>query len=135
MSYSDTGTMIVKTYTAGGALPVAKSSVRISGGDEDNRFVEFVILTDIDGLTPRISLPSPIKSSSLSPNPSEIPYAQYNIEVTSEGYYPKSIKNVALFSGIDTFLPINMIPVSVYENGVEFPKNTLNTTVIENPYL
>ena len=135
MSYSNTGTLIVKAYTAGGALPVPKTVVRISGGDEENRFVEFSLLTDIDGLTPRISLPSPLKSASLSPNPQEAPYAQYNIEVSADGYYPKRITNVALFSGTDTFQSVNMIPIAVYENGVDFPKDTLNTTVEENPFL
>ena len=135
MSYNDSGTLIVRTYTAGGALPVAKTVVRISGSDEENRFVEFTLLTDVDGLSPRITLPSPSKSSSLSPGASEQPYAQYNIEISKEGYYPKSINNVALFSGTDTFQPVNMVPISIYQNGVEYPKDTLNTTVTENPYL
>ena len=135
MSYSDTGTLIVKTYTAGGALPVAKTVVRIRGADEENRFVEYSLLTDEDGLTSKLVLPSPAKNVSLSPNPSEVPYSQYNIELGADGYYPKIIRNVALFSGIDTFLPVNMVPIAVYENGVDFPKDTLITTVEENPYL
>ena len=135
MPYTDSGSLIIKTYTAGGALPVGNSVVKITGVDEDNRFVEFSLLSDVDGLTPRIPLPSPQKSTSLSPDPTEAPYAQYNIAVSAEGYYPKLIKSVAVFSGVDTFLPINMIPIAIYENGVEFPKNTLDTTVIENPFL
>ncbi len=135
MPYTDSGTMIVKAYTAGGALPVPSTVVRITGGDEENRFVEFSLLTDDDGITPRIPLPSPKKSYSLAPNPSESPYALYNIEVSADGYYPKKIANVALFSGTDSFQSVNMIPIAVYENGVDFPKDTLNTTVEENPYL
>ena len=135
MSYSDTGTLIVKTYTAGGALPVSDSVVRISGADEENRFVEFSLLTDNDGLTPRITLPSPKKSTSLSPSPSEFPYAKYNVEVSADGYYPKKINDVVLFSGTDTFQPVNMVPLAIYQNGVDFPKNTLDITVEENPFL
>ena len=135
MPYNNSGTMLIRTYTAGGALPVPKSSVKISGGDENNRDVDFALITDIDGLTQRIVLPAPSKNSSLSPNPKESPYAQYNIEVSANGYYPKLVNGVALFADTDTFLPINMIPISVYENGVDFPRNTLSTTVIENPYL
>ena len=135
MPYSDTGTLIIKTSTAGNALPVAKTVVRISGGDEENRFVEFTFLTDADGLTPRITLPSPPRSASLSPSPSEFPYAQYNIEISAEGYYPKRINNVALFSGTNSFQPVNMIPIAVYENGVDYPRDTLDSTVEENPYL
>ena len=101
MQYTDTGTMIVKAYTAGGALPVPSTVVRISGVDEENRFVEFSLLTDEDGITPRITLPSPKKSNSLAPSPSEAAYALYNVEVSRDGYYPKKITNVALFSGTD----------------------------------
>lgn len=135
MAYTDYGTMIVKAYTAGGALPVPSTVVRISGADEENRFVEFSLLTDADGITPRITLPSPKKSYSLSPNPNEIPYAVYNVEVSADGYYPKRISNVALFSGTDSFQSVNMIPIAVYESGVDFPRDTLNATLEENPYL
>ena len=135
MQYTDSGTIVVKTYTAGGALPVPDTVVRITGGEEENRFVQYSLLTDEDGITSRITLPSPRKSYSLSPNPSESPYALYNIEVSANGYYPKKVSNVALFSGVDSFQPINMIPLAVYESGVDFPKDTLNTTIEENPYL
>ena len=135
MAYNDTGTIIVKAYTAGGALPVAKTIVKISGADEENRFIEYSVLTDVDGISPKITLPTPKKSDSLSPGATDFPYALYDIEVTADGYYPKRINNVALFSGIDTFQPINMIPISVYENGVDFPEDTLNSTIYENPYL
>ena len=135
MSYTDSGTFIVKAYTAGGALPVPKSVVRISGADENNGFIEFSLITDVDGLTPRITLPAPQKGDSLTPNPKEFPYSKYNIEISAEGYYPKRINNVAVFAGTDTFLPINMVPLAIYERGVDFPADTLNTTVNENPFL
>lgn len=135
MNYNDSGTLTVKTYIAGGARPVPESVVRISGVDAENNLVEYSVVTDRDGITPKVILPTPLKSTSLSPSPPQIPYAQYNIEVTAEGYYPKRIENVALFSGIDSYQSVNMIPLAVYEKGVDFPKNTLNTTVEENPYL
>ena len=135
MPYKDTGTLVAKAYTAGEALPVKNTTVRISGADEENRFVQFTLLTDVDGLTPRVTLPTPEKSYSLAPSPAEIPYAQYNLEISADGYYPKKMTNVAIFSGTDTFIPINMVPISVYKNGVDFPKDTLDTTVTENPYL
>lgn len=135
MQYTDTGTLIVRTYTAGGALPVPNSIVRIFGADEENRLIEYSLVTDRDGLTEKIILPTPPKNASLSPEEKEIPYAQYTIEVSAEGYYPKIINNLAIFSGTQTFQPVNMIPIAVYERGVEFPKDTLSTTVEENPFL
>lgn len=135
MNYTDSGTLTVKTYTAGGALPVAESVVRVIGVDTANEFIEFSVITDRDGITPKLVLSAPSKSESLSPAPSQIPYAQYNIEITADGFYPKRIENVALFSGVDTYQSVNMIPLAVYEKGVEFPRDTLTTTVEENPYL
>ena len=135
MEYTDTGTLTVKTHTAGGALPVEKSVVRIMGADKENELTEFSVITDIDGLTPRLVLITPSKSASLSPDPIEIPYARYNVEVTANGYYPKLIENVTVFSGIDTYQSVNMIPLAVYEKGVEFPTDTLTATVEENPFL
>ncbi len=135
MAYNDYGRIIIRTYTAGGALPVKNSSVKITGGDEENRFLEYTVLTDLDGITTQISLPAPSINYSLSPNPSQTPYALYNVEVSADGYYTKRINNIALFSDTDTFQSVNMIPISIYESGVDFPKDTLNSTVKENPFL
>ena len=135
MQYTDTGTLIVKTYTAGGALPVENSVIRIFGVDEENGLTEYSLTTDRDGLTERISLPAPPRSISLTPEQTEFPYAQYTVEISADGYYPKIINNLAIFSGTQAFQPVNMIPIAVYERGVDVPKDTLSTTVEENPYL
>ena len=127
--------MTIRSFSAGGALPIKNAIIRISGADEVTRFVEFSVQTDINGVSPKITLPAPAKSLSLSPSPAEVPYALYNIEITKDGYYTKRINNVAVFSGTDAFQLVNMIPVAVYENGVEYPRDTLDSTVIENPYL
>ena len=135
MQYTDTGTLIVKTYTAGEALPVANSVVRIMGIDEENRSTEFSFITDRNGLTQKIYLPAPPKSSSLAPEQTELPYAQYTLEISADGYYPKIINNLVIFSETQTFQPVNMIPLAIYERGVDFPKSTLSTTIEENPFL
>ena len=59
MKYTENGTLTVRTYTASGALPVKNSLVRITGVDENNRFVDLTLLTDEDGITRLISLPTP----------------------------------------------------------------------------
>lgn len=130
MQYNETGTVTVRIYTAGGALPIAESVVRIHGVDEENRFVEYSVLTDVDGVTEKITLPSPARLYSLTPDAAEAPYANYDIEVTADGYYTKRIKNVAVFSGINSIQEINMIPLSIVQNGL-YPKNNLEATVIE----
>ena len=134
MQYKENGTARVRVYTAGGALPIANSIVRITGADEDNRFVEYSVLTDADGLTKILNLPSPEKSYSLSPNAKEVPYAIYDIEITADGYYTKRINNVAIFSDVETLQEVNMIPLLPIANG-SYPRGNLDVTVYENEYL
>lgn len=134
MNYIDNGMLTVRAYTAGGALPVAKSVVKIIGADENNRFVEFSLVTDVDGSTQKIALPSPPKSLSLSPGAQDVPYAVYDIEISADGYYTKRITNVAVFSGTEALQLINMIPISI-ENGEIYPRGNLDTLVLENEYL
>lgn len=134
MQYNESGTISIRVFTAGGALPIAETVVRITGIDEENRFVEYSILTDVDGLTNKIPLPTPARSFSLSPYSPEVPYANYDIEIVADGYYPKTIHNVAIFSGINAIQEVNMIPSGISQNPL-YPTNNLNTTVYENPNL
>ena len=75
MQYDDNGRLRIRTYTAGGALPVARATVRITGSNEENRFIEYTVLTDVDGITEAILLPTPALAYSTSPNSAECPFA------------------------------------------------------------
>lgn len=134
MIFDESGTLAVRTYTAGGALPIKNSTVRIQGVDEENRFVEYTLTTDVDGLTEIIALPAPARTYSLAPNSAEIPYASYNVEVSADGYYTKRISDIAIFSGVGSFQPISMIPLPV-RSDVPYPRGNLDATVVENEYL
>ena len=135
MKYTENGTLTVRTYTASGALPVKNSLIRITGVDEYNRFVDFTLLTDEDGVTRIISLPTPNKSFSMGPGAAEIPYAVYDVEASADGYYTKRINNVAIFPGVSSSQAINMIPISIGTHGDGYPRGNLNATVYENEYL
>lgn len=128
------GTLTVRANTAGGALPVPGVVVRIFGAEEDNRFITYSLLTDEDGTTERINLPTPLKSFSLSPGAAESPYSIYNIEVSAPGYFNKIINSVSVFSGVDSILPIAMIPVSQTDIK-DYPRNNLSATVTQNENL
>ena len=104
------GTIEVRTFTAGSALPVEGSTVRILGAEEPNRTVAYSLITDVDGATGAVALPTADIEFSLSPSPAETPYALYDIEVSSPGYYSKKIYGVAVFSGVDTVQSVAMIP-------------------------
>ena len=107
---TSSGTLRIRTYTAGGALPVKGAVVRIRGADEDNGFVVHQLITDDDGLTPPVSLPAPSIDYSLFPEPSEQPYSSYNIEINANGFLDKKILGLTVFSGIESIQLVNMIP-------------------------
>ncbi len=130
----DFGTLTVRAKTAGGALPVPGVVVRIFGAEEDNRFITYSLLTDEDGTAERITLPAPLKTLSLSPGAPESPYATYNIEVSAPGYFNKIINSVSVFSGIDSILPITMIPVS-QTDVKDYPRNNLSAEITQNENL
>ena len=135
MKYDGFGNIRVRTYTAAGALPVEGTLVKIYGADEYNTDVKYSILTDIDGITEMLSLPAPSMAYSTSPGAPESPYAVYNVELVKDGYYPKKINNVPIFSNTTAVLPIEMIPISYSENGEIMRKDNLNSTVYENENL
>ena len=135
MDLKSYGTIAVRTYIAGGALPIENSIVRIRGAMEENRDIEYSLLTDNDGITKRISLPAPSISLSESPNPAQTPYYTYDVEILKEGFYPKKIFGVAMFANTDTTLPINMIPSPLFDSGVGVPEKNLNVFVYENAEL
>ena len=135
MKYTDSGKLYVRAFTAGGALPVRDAVVRISGADENNRYVTFSILTDVNGVAAFDNLPAPIPAYSLSPSPAETPFSVYDVEASKEGYYSKKINDVAVFPGEVAVLPINMIPVTLGNGGSNYPLGTLDTTVVENELL
>ena len=135
MPFNNVGTLVVNAFTAGGALPVPGTVVRITGVNEENRTVEYSVITDIDGITEKISLPTPSRQLSLSPGSTEQSYAQYNIEISAPGYYTKRLFNVAVFEGTETLQQVNMIPLPENERGVTYPRDNLNTVVRENEKL
>lgn len=107
---NSSGTLRIRTYTAGGALPVSGAIVRIRGAEEGNQDISYSVITDRDGVTPKVTLPAPDVGYSLSPNPAESPFATYDVEITMQGYYPKRIFGLTVFSGVDSIQLVNMIP-------------------------
>ncbi len=135
MNYNSFGNISVRTYTASEALPIAGSLVKIYGTDDYNKDVQYSLLTDNDGITKSISLPAPSAAYSSAPGAGETPYSVYNVEITKNGYYPKRIDNVPIFSGINALLPIEMIPLSYASDGSLINQKNLNSVIYENENL
>ena len=111
---TDIGTLLVRVSTAGIFLPVEGADVRISGALDSNRSIRYLLTTDRSGLAERIPLPTPAKELSLSPG-GQAGFADYNIEVFKQGYYPVSYLNVPLFPGVTSIQTVELIPLPRYE--------------------
>ena len=135
MTYEGYGNIKIRTYIASGAFPAEDVLVKIYGTDDYNKDVQHSALTDADGITKTYPLPAPLTEYSLSPGANEKPYAVYNVELFKDGYYPKRIDNVPIFSGTTAFLPIEMIPIAYTENGAVIPESNLNSVIYENENL
>ena len=135
MNYEGSGQIRIRTYTAAGALPVEGTLIKIYGTDDYNKDVKYSLLTDSNGITEKISLPTPLKQYSMAPGSQESPYSVYNVELAKDGYYPKRIDNIPIFSDTNALLPIEMIPLSYAENGDIIPNDNLNSTIYENENL
>ena len=127
------GNLSVRTYTAGGGLPVSGAFVRILGAEESNREVVHSLVTDKDGNTPSVALPAPNRQNSLTPDGGGETYALYNIEAEKDGFYTKKIFGVTVFSGVNSLQLINMIPIST--DGTDYPRGNINTLIPENEIL
>lgn len=125
------GSLQIRAYTAGGAFPVKGAVVRITGAGEDNSLVAYSLITDQDGITERVTLPAPTVNYSLSPNPAELPYSVYDVEITAPGYFTKRINGLTVFSGIHSVQQINMIPGSG-NLPEDYPRGNINSSIPEN---
>ena len=129
---TDLGIMIVRTTTASGAYPVENVSVSIFGSPDGGSDTRISIFTDENGVTQPILLPAPPRALSLFPESTEEAYAKYDVEIFKEGYYRKKFFDVAIFSGITSVLPVNMIPTTPYNTENNAPRGNENTTITED---
>ena len=110
-----------------GLVPIANATVTISyTGDPDSPME--ILTTDESGQTPTVELPAPPLSLSLSPEPAEQPYAEYNISVTADGYEPVLISGSEIFADELSLQPVRMNPLDTTEEErkiVIIPAHTL----------
>lgn len=87
-----------------------------------------VLTTDSSGQTPVVSLPAPPLELSLQPENEIMPYSEYNITVTAEGYEPVLVSGSEVFADQLALQPIRMNPLAATEDEekvVIIPAHTL----------
>jgi len=133
-SGNEVGYIIVTVSTARGAIPLADASVSIRGDTPETSGIIRTAITNSDGKTERIALPTPDRALSGTPNDPK-PFATYNIDVFKDGYIPLYFRNVPVFSSVLSIQPAVMVPISTAENSILFGVEPQIYTESQNPNL
>ena len=121
------GSIKISVVSSIGLVPVENATVTISYTGDPESPLE-VLTTDSSGQTPVVSLPAPPLDLSLSPDPSEQPYSDYNISVTAEGYEPVLVSGSEILADELSLQPIRMNPLASTDEAekiVIIPAHTL----------
>ena len=111
MNDTSTGKLFVKVYTGEETTPVKGAGVIISKENETGgEDLISYMTTNSDGKTGEISLPTPLKSVSLTPQNIQ-GYSTYNIRVDKPGFYSEELLNVPIFSQNTTIQPVSLVPL------------------------
>ena len=107
-TYTETGYIKVTVFAANQAIPVPGAKVTISkySGTEPLLLIETI--TDENGNTPVISVPTPPKELSQQPYSTIPPYGLYNVVVSVENFRSVPIYNVMVFSGVISIQPVEL---------------------------
>lgn len=105
--------------TTGNAYPLENALVIVTRFVNENEEIVNILQTDESGETPVIELDAPLKNGKEISDKN--PYLYYNIMTSADGYYQVQNRNVALFSGITSIQPVNLVPLPAYtdENNVQ----------------
>lgn len=104
------GTLLVKLESAREALPV-RGTVIIYRTVDGVREQLMQFMTDADGLTVPVTLDAPDRALSLLPDNTEQVYAAYDVAVEAQGYSPMLFEGVQVYSGVEAYLPVTMVPI------------------------
>ena len=104
------GYLIVKLTTRSSAAPIIGGSVLVSFDGKEGETLVKSLVTDRNGETSKISLPTVIASESQSPGVNN-PYASYSIRGSKEGFFTIDSVNVPIFDKQTAIQTIQMIPL------------------------
>lgn len=103
------GKLVMAVTTAQGTIPLPGALVTVSAQTEDGAVLYRVVRTDASGRTPVLELPAPSLSDSLSPD-QPTPYLSYTVNVSLPGYQTAEVRNISIFPGIKSTLPVPLMP-------------------------
>ncbi len=118
------GTLTVSVTSAEGALPIENATVTITGADAANSDFTVTKYTSRDGVTPTISLPAPSYEFSQSPETPYAGFSSFDVDVYAANYYRKKIYSVSVFPGVNSTLPVSLVPYSRYVPENNMPQDS-----------
>ena len=104
-----TGYIQVHAYAGNGQIPLQNVSVAVSAPDGT---VIALRLTDRSGRIAPIPIPVPDIEESLTPNPTQIPFATVNLSARLKDYEQIFVDEVQIFPDIITDQELALIPLS-----------------------
>ena len=111
------GKLIVKVTSARGLYPIKDAKVTVFTGASDNMEILSEALTDQSGKTEPLTLPAPSIIYTESPEPSERPFAYYNIKTVADGFVDTFNFNSAVFDKITSVQNVNLYPLTTGVDG------------------
>lgn len=124
---SATGYITVRAYTSTAQFPLRDVAVTVTASDGTAIAMR---LTDRNGQISPIEIPVPEKSESLSPDPTEVPYAAVNLYARKKGYEQVESENLQVFADTTTNQNLEMIPLSELPN--QWDQNVIFYTPPQN---
>lgn len=103
------GGLTVRVTTLKGLYPVPDAKVTIFLGSGDDRTVLDTSTTDESGKTPVFRLETPSKALSESAGALELPYANYNIAVSADGFVENISLNVPVFPDVVSVQTVDLM--------------------------
>ena len=94
-----------------GLIPLQNAVVSISKELGDGFYIVKMVLTDENGETGLISMPTVDKSKSMSPINGTDAYSVYNARIEAPGFQTRDYYGIQIFEGITTTQNVNMLPI------------------------
>ena len=111
------GRLIVNVTSVRGLYPIENARVTVFTGSADNMRILAEAVTDRSGKTPAFELPAPSSVYTEAPEPTERPYAYFNIKTAADGFVDTFNFNSAVFDGITSVQSVSLFPVTTGVDG------------------
>ncbi|MFZ2537463.1 MAG: hypothetical protein WAX04_00990 [Oscillospiraceae bacterium] len=112
----ETGYLKVKTFTARRAFPVKNAVVEVSKNFPSGRYLISQLVTNQDGITDVIELPTPSKQLSEVPGTPN-PFTTVDIKIKHKEFVEMNFFDVPVFQGITSIQKADLLPLAAAPDG------------------